>query len=262
MELRDTGARPPGGGSPILFLHGAFVDGSLWDPVVERLPGRRCIVPTLPLGSHTTPVAERSALTPFGVVDRIADLIASLELDDVTIVANDTGGALTQLLLARRPERIAKVVFTPCDALEVFPPIMFKPLFALGRSPYALAAGLAPLRFPPARRLPIAFGWLSKRASDETLARWSAPALGNFEIVRDAAHFLRHADSKLLLDAAPRLGAFEGEVVFGWAAEDRCFTVELGRRLAAQFRTAHFVEITDSYSFVPIDRPDALAPLI
>ena len=261
MELRDTGSHPSGG-PPVLFLHGAFVDGTLWDPVVDLLPGRRCIVPTLPLGSHTSPVADRSALTPFGVVDLIADLISSLELEDVTIVANDTGGALTQLLLTRRPERVTKVVFTPCDALEVFPPVMFKPLFALGRSPYALAAGIAPLRFPPARRLPIAFGWLSKRASDATLARWSAPALGNFEIVRDAAHFLRHADPELLLDAAPRLRSFDGEVVFGWAAEDRCFKVELGRRLAAQFRAARFVEIMDSYSFVPIDQPGALAELI
>ena len=49
MQLRDTG----GDGPPVLFLHGAFVDGSLWDPVVDLLPGRRCLVPTLPLGSHT-----------------------------------------------------------------------------------------------------------------------------------------------------------------------------------------------------------------
>ena len=258
MELFDSGAD----GAPVLFLHGAFVDRTLWDPVVALLPGRRCLVPTLPLGSHTEPVADRSLLTPFGVADLIADEIARLGLTDLTVVANDTGGALLQLLLTRRPEGIAKVVFTPCDALDVFPPAIFKPLFLAGRSPYALAAGIAPLRLPPLRRLPIAFGWLSKRASDETLARWSAPALGNFEIVRDVSHFMRACSASLLLDAAPKLAAFEGEVAFCWPAGDRCFNVELGRRLAAQFRDAHFVEITDSYSFVPIDRPDALAPLI
>jgi pimeloyl-ACP methyl ester carboxylesterase len=258
MDLFDSG----GNGPPVLFLHGAFVDRTLWDPVIALLGDRRCLAPTLPLGSHTVPVSDRSVLTPFGVVDLIADEIARLGLQDLTVVANDTGGALAQLLVTSRPEGISKLVLTPCDALEVFPPVMFKPLFALGRSPYALAAGLAPLRFPPARRLPIAFGWLSRRASDETLARWSAPALGNFEIVRDAAHFLRSTDPSILLEVAPRLRSFDGEVVFGWAAEDRCFKVELGRRLAAQFRDARFVEIFDSYSFVPIDRPDALAPLI
>ena len=258
MELRDTG----GDGPAVLFLHGALVDGSLWDPVVELLPGRRCLVPTLPLGSHTPAVADRSALTPLGVADQIADLIASLGLSDVTVVGNDTGGGLMQLLVTRRPEGISKLVFTNCDALEVFPPWMFKPLFALGRFPLALEAAVAPMRLAPARRLPIAFGWLTKRASSELLARWVRPALSDREVLRDAAHFIARADPALLLDAAPRLASFEGEVVFGWGADDRCFPVELGRRLAAQFRAARFVEIDDSYAFVPIDRPDALAPLI
>ena len=53
-----------------------FVDGSLWDPVVDLLPDRRCIVLELPLGSHTEPVADRSVLTPSGVADLIADEIA------------------------------------------------------------------------------------------------------------------------------------------------------------------------------------------
>ena len=153
-------------------------------------------------------------------------------------------------------------MFTNCDALEVFPPWMFKPLFALGRFAAALEAAVAPMRFAPARRLPIAFGWLTKRASDEQLARWVRPALSDREILRDAAHFISGADPGLLLDAAPQLRAFEGEVVFAWGADDRCFPVELGRRLAAQFRDARFVEVEDSYAFVPIDRPDALAPLI
>ena len=161
MELYDSG----GDGPPVLFLHGAFVDRSLWDPVVALLRDRRCVVPTLPLGSHTVPVADRSLLTPLGVVERSRDSSRDLALHDVTVVASDTGGALAQLLVTRRPEGIGRLVLAPCDALEVFPPVMFKPLFKAGRSPYALAAFIAPLRFPPALRLPIAFGWLTKRAS-------------------------------------------------------------------------------------------------
>ena len=125
-----------------------------------------------------------------------------------------------------------------------------------------MAAGLAPLRFAPARRLPIAFGWLSKRVSDETLERWVRPILSNREILLDGAHFVRRCGPSVTLDVAPRLRDFEGEVLFAWAAEDRCFPVSLGRRLAAQFRAATFVEIADSYSFVPIDAPDELARLL
>src|SRR3954454_2072801 len=136
MELFQTGSEGP----PVLFLHGALVDHTLWDPVIALLGDRRCLAPTLPLGSHRTPVPDRSRLTPLGVADMIADLIAELGLTDLTVVASDTGGALLQLLLARRPAGIAKVVFTPSDALEVFPPPLFKPLFLAGRSPHALAA--------------------------------------------------------------------------------------------------------------------------
>src|SRR5688572_23568044 len=156
MELRDTG----GDGPVVVMLHGALVDGTLWDAVVDRLPDHRCIVPTLPLGSHTTPVADRSVLTPAGVADLVADELERLDLRDVTVVGNDTGGAIAQLLITRHPERIARLVLTPCDGLEVFPPALFKPLFWLGRFPPALSLAIAPLRLPPLRRLPIAFGWL------------------------------------------------------------------------------------------------------
>src|SRR3954451_1227571 len=240
------------------MLHGLLVDGSLWGGVVERLPGRRCVVPTLPLGSHTEPVRDRSVLTPAGVADLVADELERLDLRDVTLVANDTGGVLAQLLVTRRPERIAKLVLTPCDGLEVFPPAIFKPLFTLGRSPALLGAALAPMRFAPARRLPIAFGWLTKRASDATLARWIGPALRDREVLCDVSHFCRAVSPAITLDVAPRLGEFGGEVVVAWPPEDRCFPIALGRRLAAQFREATFVEIQDSYSFVPVDRPDAL----
>src|SRR3954452_6158348 len=185
MDLFETGAEGP----PVLFLHGALVDHTLWDPVIALLGDRRCLAPTLPLGSHRTPVADRAALSPVGVADAIAELIASEGLADLTVVANDTGGALLQLLLTRRPEGIARVVFTPSDALEVFPPAIFKPLFTLGRSPHALAAFLSPLHIPGAWRLPIGFGWLTKRATNETVARWVAPALNDFEIVKDVSQF-------------------------------------------------------------------------
>src|SRR5215203_4714597 len=131
MQLRDTG----GVGPPVVMLHGALVDGSLWDAVVDRLPDRRCVVPTLPLGSHTTRVADRARLTPAGVADLVADELDRLDLRDVTLVGSDTGGAIAQLVVTRRPERVAKLVLTPCDALEVFPPALFVPLFRLGHVP-------------------------------------------------------------------------------------------------------------------------------
>ena len=50
VRYRDTGS-----GAPVVLIHGALVDGRLWDPVVERLDAR-CVVPDLPLGSHRIPM--------------------------------------------------------------------------------------------------------------------------------------------------------------------------------------------------------------
>src|SRR2546430_17018159 len=93
-----------GSGPVVLFVHGLLVDGTLWRKVVTRLDGLRCVVPTLPLGSHRVPARDRSALTPIGVADLIAEFMDRLELSDVTIVANDTGGAITQPPLTPRPQ--------------------------------------------------------------------------------------------------------------------------------------------------------------
>src|SRR3954466_10384310 len=121
MHLRDTA----GNGPPVVFLHGLFVDGSLWDPVVALLPGRRCIVLELPLGSHTIPAPDRSRLTPTGVADMIAEELERLELRDVTLVGSDTGGGLAQLVVTRHPQRIPKLRLTPGDPARGFPPALF-----------------------------------------------------------------------------------------------------------------------------------------
>jgi pimeloyl-ACP methyl ester carboxylesterase len=246
----------------VVFLHGVMVDGSLWDDVVARLPDRECVVLELPLGSHAAPVADRSSCTPEGVAALVLDELERRDLRDVTLVGCDTGGTIAQLVVARDPSRIARLVLTPCDALEVFPPALFKPLFALGRFPWMMRAFLQPLRFTPARRLPIAFGWLSKRVDAARLARWGTPALRDFEVLRDAAHFAAACSPAVTLDVAPRLRAFGGEVVILWPPEDPCFPIALGERLAALFADARLIEVEDSYCFVPVDRPDALAAVL
>src|SRR3954447_3844368 len=156
IDYDDTG----GNGPVVLFVHGLLVDGSLWRKVVAPLEGFRCIVPTLPLGSHRVPARDRSALTPIGVADMLAELMERLELTDVTIVANDTGGAITQLLLTRRPERVARVVLTPCDAFENFLPPAFKPLQWLAKA-RLLSPFLQGARIRALRSSPLAYGLLT-----------------------------------------------------------------------------------------------------
>src|SRR3954470_7612965 len=258
IPLRDTG----GNGPPVLFLHGLLVDGSIWDPVVERLPGHRCLVPELPLGSHTTPFPDRSRLTPQGVANLAADVLDELGLEDVTLVANDTGGALAQLIVTSRPQRIGRLIPTPWDAFETFPPPLFKLLFVLGRTAFGLNAGIQPLRFSFGRRLPIAYGKLTRRAGDDLLKRWIAPALSESRVRKDTAHFIRHCSKTITLDAAAKLPAFDKPVTIAWPPGDPAFPFSLAERLSRTFPRARLVEVADSLAFVPIDQPDVLARLI
>lgn len=116
IHIRDTGA-----GAPIVFVHGLLVDGTLWRKVVERLEGGfRCIAPDWPLGSHRTPMARDADLSPRGVAHLIADTLEQMGLRDVTLVGNDTGGAICQILVTERPQRVGRLVLTDCDAFDNF----------------------------------------------------------------------------------------------------------------------------------------------
>src|SRR5215213_152987 len=138
--------RDEGEGPAVVFIHGLLVDRRVWQPVADRLATDvRCVVPDLPLGSHTIPMNADADLSPTGLARLIADLLDALELEDVTLVGNDTGGALSQLVAARHPERLGRLVLTNCDAFENFPPKMFRPLVVAART-RTLTAAMQPMR--------------------------------------------------------------------------------------------------------------------
>ncbi|HEX8065820.1 MAG TPA: alpha/beta hydrolase [Thermoleophilaceae bacterium] len=253
-----------GEGPPIVFVHGVLVNGRLWRNVTPRLSDRfRCIVPDLPLGAHSIPLNDDADRTPAGAARLVGDFLAALDLEDVTLVANDTGGALTQMLVTESPERVGRVVLTPCDAFDNFLPPMFKPLQLSARFQPALTGTVQLLRIRPLRRLPIAFGWLTKRPiPNEVTDEWVRAFLARREVRRDAARLLASIDTRYTLEAAEKLGSFDRPVLLAWATEDRVFPVEHAHRLAKLFPNARVEEIPDSYSFVPEDQPERLAALV
>ncbi|WP_035850420.1 alpha/beta fold hydrolase [Cryptosporangium arvum] len=261
IRYRDTGAGPP-----VVFVHGLFVNGELWRAVAPAVAaaGFRCVVPDWPLGGHTAPVPAAD-LSPPGVAALIGAFLERLDLREVTLVASDTGGAYTQLLLAGggANDRIARVVFTPSDALEVFPPAIFGllPVYARSRAATWLLTRLLGVR--AVRNSPIAFGRLARRRfPDDVAAGYFGPARESAAIRADLRRALRHVHRRHTLAAAPALANFPGPVLLAWAADDRLFPLELGRRLAALFGHARLVAIPDTYTLVPEDQPEPLARLI
>ena len=203
--------RQSGEGPPIVFLHGLLVDGQLWRKVTPLLEDRyRCLVPDLPLGSHTLPMPPDADLSPPGMARIVAGFLEALELDDVTLVANDTGGAIAQITTANHPERIGRLVLTNCDAFENFLPPAFRPLQWAARVPGALSGMMQGMRLTPMRRLPIAYGWLIKRDFAGAPTReWVQPFLSDRAVRHDTVKLLKGIDPKYTFDAADKLRGFD-----------------------------------------------------
>jgi pimeloyl-ACP methyl ester carboxylesterase len=256
--------RESGEGPPIVFMHGLLVDGQLWRKVTPLLESDfRCIVPDLPLGSHPKPMSANADLTPPGLARIVADFLEALELEDVVLVGNDTGGAITQITAANHPERIGRVVLTNCDAFENFLPPMFRPMQWAARVPPVLNGLLQGMRFAPMRRLPNAYGRLIKRDFEGAPTRdWVEPFLSDGEIRRDTVKVLRGIDPRYTFEAAKKLRDFDRPTLLAWAVEDRFFKLSYAEKLADTIRGARLERIEDSYTFVPEDQPERLAELI
>jgi pimeloyl-ACP methyl ester carboxylesterase len=259
IEYRESGDGPP-----IVFAHGLLVDGRLWRKVTPLLDQDfRCIVPDLPLGSHRIPMSADADLSPPGLARLIADFLEALDLEDVVLVANDTGGAISQITAANHPERIGRLVLTNCDAFENFLPPAFRPMQWAARVPPVLNGLLQGMRFAPMRRLPNAYGWLIKRDFAGAPTReWVEPFLTNREIRRDTVKVLRGIDPRYTIEAAEKLRDFDRPVLLAWAVEDRFFKLSFAEKLADTIRGATLERIEDSYTFVSEDQPERLAELI
>ena len=258
LDVFETGSGPP-----IVFVHGLLVNANLWRKVIARLSQDfRCIALDLPLGSHRTPIGAADLSAP-GLAGLIAGAIEALGLKDVTLVGNDTGGALCQIVVTSRPERIGRLVLTSCDYRDNFPPPMFAYFKPAATIPGAFKALLAPMRFRAPRRLPFAFGWLVKRPIDRNAEdSYVLGALTDSRIAADVKRAVRGLDKKDSNAAADRLGEFTKPALIAWSREDRFFKPEHAERLAADLPDARLEWIDDARTFSSEDQPERLAELI
>jgi pimeloyl-ACP methyl ester carboxylesterase len=259
VEYRDSGSGPV-----LVLVHGLLVNGTLWRNVVAPLESDfRCVVPDLPLGSHRVPMRADADLTPLGLARLIAEFMSALDLEDVTLVGNDTGGALCQLVATHHPERLARLVLTPCDAYENFLPPVFRPLQWIARVPGGVAAMLQPMRLDLMQRSPLGFGLLTKRPIERSVRDgWLRPAIGSAAIRRDVTKVLKGIAPRYTLDAAERLREFDRPTLLAWAPEDRFFKFSYAERLAAAIPDARLERIEDSGTFVSEDQPERVAQLV
>jgi pimeloyl-ACP methyl ester carboxylesterase len=178
----------------------------------------------------------------------------------VTVVGNDSGGAISQMLAAEHPHRIERLVLTNCDTYEHFPPFPFNLMPPIARIPGGLTAMALPFRIGALRR--GTYGLFAKRIDPALIDSWLEPSLTDAAIKRDTRKFTVGANKRHTLEAAERLRAFERPVLFPWGTADRFFKLSHAERLANALPDARIVEIADAKTFVQLDHPDAVAEAI
>ncbi|MGQ0805027.1 MAG: alpha/beta fold hydrolase [Actinomycetota bacterium] len=256
--------RERGDGEPIVFVHPIFTNGDFWRDVVPPLAEHyRCITPDWPLGSHSVPMDPDADLSPPGLADLVVGFLDALDVPAVTLVGNDTGGAISQLVVARHPERVRRLVLVSCDAFEVFPPRLFGYLKLTARLPGGTFLAAQSLRSRLVRRLPITYGWVTHapldRAAGDSYVR---PLARHRKIRRDANKVVRALHPRHTLAAAERFSEFDRPALVVWGEDDRVFPRSLGDRLAYALPRARLEVVAGARTFVPEDRPAQLAGLI
>jgi len=249
---------------PVLFIHGILVDHRLWLKVSEELArkGFRCVLPDLPLGAHTLPVDDSVALTPGTVAEMVHEFIGALGLRNVTLVGNDTGGGLCQLLVDAHPDDVGRLVLTNCDAFDKFPPFPFNLIFATIRGPMSIRAIGGLLSVDTLRHSPLGYGLLVKHPDTALTSSWVQPITSDPQIARNLTTLLRAVRATDLTEVATRLPRFGKPVTVVWGMADRCFTPSLGRRLTALFPNSAMVEVPGARTFVALDAPQSVIDAI
>jgi pimeloyl-ACP methyl ester carboxylesterase len=251
-----------GEGPPLVFIHGLFMDGRLWDGVAAELAAtHRCIMPTLPFGSHREPMRPDADLSLRGMARMIAELIEGLDLDGVILCFNDWSGG--QVMVADGLlDRAGGLVFSSCETEGNYPPgLAGQAAVVSAKLPGGLSMTRQMLLRPAIRRLPFIYGQMSKRGvPDELMRDWLEP-LKRPEIRRDLRRYVRDVrrGRREMRAATPALRGFERPVLVVWDAEGKLMPNAEGRRLAESFPNSRYVELPDCYTLIPLDQPRALA---
>ena len=250
-----------GDGPVVVLLHGVLMNGSLWARVVEGLGDRyRCVIPELPFGAHRTPMPDSADLSIASLAELLATFLEELDLEDVTLVCNDWGGA--QLVYyPGGSKRISSLVMVSCEAFDNYPPGLPGKLLCMSASlPGGVFMTLQLLRPRLIRHLPFVFGALSKKpVPNDLFLSWIRPALRTANLRRDLGKYLRNVPGRSqLLEWAEGQRSFRGKVLVIWAKQDKLMPLDHAERLSKHFENAELIWVEDSGTLIPLDQPEIL----
>lgn len=259
--------RSSGHGPPLVFFAGALANGDLWRDVISELEDRyRCITIDLPLGAHRWPLAAGADRSATSLARVLLDCLELLNLEDATVVANDTAGGLLLLSLATgHPtlRRLGRLVLTNCDNYDQFPPDGLHKAAAVCRRFPGLARALRrlQLRFSSARRK-VASTVVASGLDRELEESFFGPARRDRRVADDLVAALAGFRPELFIDAAEAIPRFDRPVLLIWGDSCDFFPIAGAQRLASEFPRATLVSVPGAKTWVPIDNPVAVTNAI
>ena len=258
IEYRDIGEGPT-----IVFLHLVIAEASHWDKMVPLLADRfRCVFPTLPMGAHRIPADDDADLSAAGLAHAVAELLDHLDVRDVTLVGNDSGGAISQVVAMNHPERLGRVVLTNCDMYDDFPPKIFRYFNLLPYIPGSMSITARALKVKAFWKLPFVFGRLTNEVDGVKIHRWADALLASKLVRRDANKVIKGFGPHVTNEAAAALRSTTLPFLVAWGADDKAFKPALAQRLCSEVPTARLVMIENCKTLVCWDQPERLSQLI
>ena len=220
----DTG----GPGRAALFVHGPGTSSYLWRNVIGQLDGqRRCVAFDLPLHGQTPAAADQDFSLP-GLARFLADGCDALELTDIDLVSNDTGGAISQVFAVGHPERLHTLTLTNCEAHDNLPPKALLPAVLLARM--GLFARIAPRLvrdIPQARKRVYGSGYQDVTSlPDEVVRAWLEPLFGTAESARQFQRLMTSLHARDLLAVEPALARLQVPTLIVWGTGDKFFRLK------------------------------------
>ena len=255
-----------GAGPVALFVHGVVLNKHLWRHQLAGLSDiRRCIAVDL-LAHGDTEIAPDQDVSVTANATMLKEVLDALNIDQVDVVGNDSGGGIAQIFAELNPGRVRSLTLTNCDAHDNWPPEAFKPFVDMVKAGGLREILEAMLADKTIFRSPGALGPAYERpetVTDEDIETYLRPLVRSEQRTRDLQRFVVAFDNKHTRVIEPQLRQLQAPTLIVWGTDDVYFPVTWAHWLADTIPGAKPpVELEGARIFFPDERAEAFNQLL